>query len=116
MPKNGSKELILKYDIENTCRLAKIDTLKKFIAKIMDDLNPSALQIVDIEDGCVILTFLIPASVADAIFTPTKVFTQQQEEEFQSASILWLKCNGQPFFFGREDHAGSPGNCISPPP
>ena len=99
---NGSSELILKYDIENTCALAKVDKLKKFIAKILD-LRPSALKIVDIEDGCIIVTFLIPASVAEALFTPDTVFTPQQEEELRAASVLWLQCNGHTFQFEKRE-------------
>ncbi len=98
--KKGSKELTLKFDIKNTCKLAQVDELKNVIAEIMD-LNPSALELVDIEDGCVIVTFLIPASVADAIFTANTVFTSQQEDELRAASVLWLKCNGYTFHFGK---------------
>ncbi len=78
------------------------------------DLNPSALELVDIEDGCVIVTFLIPASIADAIFISDKVFTSQQEDKFRAASVLWLKCNGYTFDFkkvkSKERH--NPGNHI----
>ncbi len=112
----GSQKLVLKYDVEQTCRLAKIKKLQKFIAKILD-LNPSALQIIDIKEGCVVLTFLIPASVADAIFTPDTVFTPQQEDELRAKSVLRLMCNGYTFDFGREkeDPADSPGKIpISP--
>ena len=98
--KKGSKELSLKFDIITTCTLAEVVNLKKFIAKIMK-LHPSVLDIVDIEEGCVIVTFLIPASVADALFTPDTVFTPQQEEELRAASVLWLKCNGYTFHFGK---------------
>ena len=97
-PKNGSKELTLKYNVKNTCRLARIVDLKFFIAKILK-IHPSTLQIIDIEDGCVIVTFLVPGFVADTIFTPDTVFTQQQEDEFQAASILWLRCNNCSFNF-----------------
>ena len=106
--KGVSKKLTLKYDVESTCRLAKVDALKKFIAKILD-LSPSALQIVDIEDGCVIVTFLIPTSIAEAIFTPNTVFTSQQEDELRTSSVLWLKCNGYTFHFGKAQ-TESPGN------
>ena len=102
--KVGFKELTLKYDIKYTSTLAKVVELKKFIAEIMD-LNPSALHIVDIEEGCVVVTFLIPASVADAIFTPDTVFTPQQRRELGEASVLWLKCNGLTFDFRK----GKPG-------
>ena len=101
-PKNGSKELILKCDIENTCRLAKITDLKKSISKIFG-LLPSALEIIDIEDGCVVVTFSIPASVADAIFTSNTVLLPHQEDELRNASVRWLKCNGYTFHFGKEE-------------
>lgn len=96
--KEGSKELTLKFDIEITCSLAKVTDLKKSIASILG-LLPSALEIVDIEDGCVIVTHLISASVADAIFTPTAVFTSLQKDELRLAKVLWLKCNGHVFNF-----------------
>ena len=99
-PKDGSKELILKYDIETTCRLAEISNLKMIIAK-MFGLLPSALEIADIEDGCVIVTLHIPASIANAIFTPNTVFTPQQEEELRAAAVLWIKCNGHTYHFGK---------------
>lgn len=98
--KNGSKELTLKYDIETTCTLAKIQDLKKSISQVLE-LSSSALEIVDIEEGCVIVTFLIPISVADALFKPEKVFTPRQEEGLRATSVLWLKCNGHTFPFGK---------------
>ncbi len=107
--KDGSTRVTLKYDIEITCSLAKVNDLKKFIAKILN-LHPSTLQIVDIEEGCVVVTFLIPATVADAIFTPDTVFTPQQEEELQAASVLQLECNGYTFNFEKEAHSENPGD------
>lgn len=100
--KGDSTELTLKYDIESTCRLAKVNELKKLIADILD-LNPSALCLCDIKHGCVIVTFHIPASVADIIFTPNSVLTIQQEDELRSASILWIKCNGHTFHIGERE-------------
>lgn len=99
--KVGFKELTLKYDIEYTSKLAKVDELKKFLAIIMG-LHPSALHIVDIKEGCVVVTFLISASVADTIFIPGIAFTPQQEDELETASVLWMKCNGYTLNFGME--------------
>ena len=95
---NGSKDLALKFDIENTCKLARVIELKKIVARVLK-LHPSTLYLVDINDGCVVVTFHIPASVADAIFTSNTALTIQQEEELQAASVLWLKCNGHTFKF-----------------
>lgn len=99
--KNGSKKLILKYDIKTTCSLTKLTDLKKLIANIMD-MSSLALEIIDIKEGCVIVTFLIPPSIADAFFTPNTVFTPQQEKEMRAASVLWLKCNGRTFHFDKQ--------------
>ncbi len=103
-----SKTLILKFDIENTCRLAKIDELKKFVANFFD-LNPSALHIVDIKEGCVTVTFLIPASVANAIFTLFTKFSSEQEDKLRVHSVLWLECNGYTYHIGEDepDHSDS---------
>ncbi len=110
--KTDSKELTLKFDIETTCSLARVAELETFIANILE-LNPSALELVDIAKGCVIVTFLIPASMADAIFTPDTVFTSEQEDELREASVLWLKCNGYTFHFGKTTvHTESPGNLM----
>ncbi len=107
--KKGSKELTLKVDIKTTCRLTRVVKIKKLIAEIMD-LNPSALELVDIKDGCVVVTFLIPASVADAIFTPDTVFTSQQEDKLRAASVLWLKCNEYTFDLEVKTKSDNQGN------
>lgn len=99
-----SKELTLKFDIESTCRLAKVDELKQFLAEILD-LNPSSLQIVDIQEGCITVTFMIPTSVADALFTPDTKLTSQQEEKFRAALVLWLKCNSCTFHFKESEES-----------
>ncbi len=93
--------------------ILKVPAVLKSIAAIFG-LLPSALELVDIKDGCVIVTFLIPASVADAIFTPDTVFTSQQEDKLRAVSLLWLKCNGCTINFGekklqKEVHTENPG-------
>lgn len=106
--KIGTKELIVKYDIESTCRLAKVKDLEKFIAD-MFDLLPSALEIVDIKDGCIIVTFLIPASVAEVLFTSVTTFSSDQEDQLKCAEVLWLKCNGYTFHFSKGKVTRNPG-------
>lgn len=101
--KNDSKELILKCDIKTTCSLAKIVDLKKQIAGIMN-ISSAALEIIDIEEGCVIVTFSIPTSVADALFTADTEITLQQEAELQAIEVLWLACNGHTFHFEKKKH------------
>ncbi len=105
-------KLILKYNIEYTCRLAKVFDLREAIAEIMN-MKPTALHIVDVKKGCIVVTFLIPASVANTIFTPDTAFNPQQEDELRAASVLWLQCNGYTFHFQSqkdEVYSEPPGN------
>lgn len=101
--KNGTEYIILKFNVKNTCKLAKVFDLKEYVANVLE-LNPSVLQIVDIEVGCILVTFSIPTSIAELLFSSNQVFTQQQKDKFTSESILWLKCNG--FTFNFESHSG----------
>ena len=99
----GSKTMILKFDIDMTCKLAKIQDLTKAVAKILS-LRPSAVRLLHIEEGCVVVTLLIPAPVADFIFSSDKVFTTEEVKEFQALPTLWLKCNGHEYEFLREQN------------
>ncbi len=109
-----SEKLIFKFDIENVCSLAKVDKLKKSVAKIMK-LNSMALQIIDIKEGCIEVTLLIPTSVANAIFTPDTEFTSQQEDEFRTASVMWLEYNGRTFNFedGKQEEVNTKGKAAT---
>ena len=99
----STKKLQLKLNIESTCSLAKLDDLRKPIANILG-IQKSALRIVDIKEGCVEVTFLIPASVADTIFTSDRIFTPQDVHDLQSLSVMSLKCNGYSFEFQKENN------------
>ena len=92
-PRLGAVELILKYDVENTC-------LKDVVANILN-LSPMALHIIDFEESCVVITFLISATVSRILFTPDTVFTEQQDRAFRDALVLWIECNGCTFRFGQ---------------
>jgi hypothetical protein len=65
-------ELVLKFNIDPTCKLARINDLQAAVAVILD-LQASTLQLVDITEGCVVVTFLIPTEVADIIFVDDKL-------------------------------------------
>ena len=86
-----TKKLCLKIDMDETTKITKIKDLESSIAKIFKPtLRPSELQLIDVKKGCLILTFLIPATAADAIFG--KEFNKNQIEMFRSLSVLWLQC------------------------
>ena len=96
-----AKKITLKIDVESTCSLAKILDIKKFLSNILG-IRKSALGILDIKKGCLLVTFVMPASLASNIFTSDKQFSVEEFQQFQSLSILWLECNGFKFDF-RED-------------
>ena len=93
---DSSKKLSLKIDIELTSRLAKLEDLKTVIATIFE-LNSAALRLVNIEEGCVVATFLIPTPVANFIFNEYTILTKKQEASFQELPVQSLKCNGRLF-------------------
>lgn len=92
-PPQESKELVLKFNIKLSTKLNKFTDLKPAIAEILG-INPTTLQLRDIKDGCVVVTFLILTPVADIVFNKHRVLTKEQEEQFQALSVLWLTCNG----------------------
>jgi hypothetical protein len=88
-----SKKLMLKFDIALTCRLAKITDLRSHVAKVLN-MNEAAVQLIDIEEGCLLLTFLIPSKVADILLASDTSFSQNDIEQFRSCSVLWLEVDG----------------------
>ena len=98
----ASKVLILKIDIELTTRMSDIIDLKASFAKILG-VNPTALQLLDIQKGSIVVTFLIPTPVADLLFNEKTLFTDLQENQIRALSVIWMKCNGNMFTFGPED-------------
>ena len=84
-----SEILTLKFDITLPSRITKVFNLKGAIAKILG-VKAHTLHLVGIEKGCVILRFLLPATVAAYIFASG--LTAQQEAGIRALSVLWLKC------------------------
>ena len=104
--KDGSSKLVLKFDIKLTCKVAKIDDLLIAVAKILR-LRASTLQLLGIEEGCVVVTFLIPSVVADVVFVSNKKFSTEDVQEFRVSSVLWLECNGCRYDFSRTKTTGN---------
>jgi transposase len=60
---------------------------------------------VNIDDGCVEVTFLIPTEVANILFYPDRLFSQEDVKEFRDSSVLLLKCNGCEYDFSKDETA-----------
>lgn len=88
---------ILKWDIKLYSEFSEVFELRKEIANILG-LKMSTLRLLDIEEGA-IMTFLVPANVADIIFTGEKKFTAEEVKVFQRLLVLSLKCGDSKFNF-----------------
>ena len=94
-----AKKLILKVDYKKFQKLAKITNLKRALAKILN-LKASAIQLYGIEDGCILVIFLVPVCVADVIFVEENRSTiLKQAGCFQALSVQWLECDGFKVYF-----------------
>jgi len=98
--------LILKFEIKRTSELSKLSDITKAVANALD-LKKSAVRLLSVEEGCVLITFLIPTAVAAYLFTSNTKFSVHQVKAFSILSVLWLKCNGHTFEF-KEDTFHSP--------
>ena len=93
-----TKQLIIIMPCNSTCHLANVRNLRKHVANVMN-LDRSGVLIYDIGVGSVVVTFLIPTSVAEFIFTEDHYFTPQLVKCFESLHIQQLKCNGRIYHF-----------------
>ena len=82
----------LKVDIDEFQQLAKVFDLRRKLANILES-RTSTLFLFDVKKGCVVVTFLIPRSVANIIFNENREFTMKQFKEFKDIEpIQWLEC------------------------
>ena len=85
------EKLKFKFDIEQTSKVAKVFDLKHKIAAILG-VTPSTLRLFSIEEGCLLVTFLTPAFVADKIFSAGGILPTKQIDELRVNSVMWVKC------------------------
>jgi hypothetical protein len=85
---NASSELVLKIgDIEMYDKLAKAVKLQRALAKALGKY-PSELQFISIEEGCVLVKFLISPGVRSTL---TRL-SPQQKRKLEELSITFLQC------------------------
>lgn len=82
----------LKVDLGTLSPLKNILDIQVKFADILD-INYSNLVLLDIKEGCVLLTFLIPEFVAETTFAPGRTFTTEQVKALKELSIKWLICD-----------------------
>lgn len=103
------QKITLVFNINQTCKLAKLFELENDIAEILG-ITPLGLRLLDVERGSVVVTFLIPGYVARMIFTGNRlaeIFSQRQMERFRALHIQCLKYNNNEWHFD-EAHIDTP--------
>ena len=105
---NNSEAIEITFKVGNINMSSKISTVINLRDAIASNLNilPATLKLVSIEEGCVIVTFLIPTVVAEILFANANKLNSKQVERFQSLSIIWVKCGNfmQMFIPGLDHH------------
>ena len=79
--------LNIKFDIKASDKLINVLELQESLALLLE-IMPSDLQILNIEQGCVIVTFLIPPRAAEVAFQHVREFTPEQ---LSRLSVKWIK-------------------------
>ena len=85
----SSEKLVLKFNIPLVCEVAKVFDLKDAVAEYLG-MKSYTLRLMDIEEGCVVVTVLLPTAVANYVFA--NGLTPKQEADIRALSVLWLKC------------------------
>ncbi len=95
---DNSKKVRIKFSIRRTQSLSTVKEVTGAVANVLG-LRASTLRLYGVKKGCVLVTLLIPTSIADALFTSDTLFSPEQKRGFRAASALWLECNGHKFDF-----------------
>jgi hypothetical protein len=98
----ASKELFLKMDLASTSKLAKVTELRDAIADILE-WSSATMRLLDIKDGCVLATFLIPTPVAERVFNKHPALTEEQLKALRELPLLHIECNDYFFDFTAKD-------------
>ena len=103
MEYTGHEKLVFKIDsIQMSDKLVRVVELRHAVAKILK-VKSSELRFVNIEGGCMLVTFLTSAAVAKTI----PELSADQKEEFQKLSILYIKCGDYSLVLPDMSYAGN---------
>jgi hypothetical protein len=94
----ASKTIVFKLNVKLSCKFAKVVDLKSALAKLLG-FHPSAMRFISIEKGSILISFVVPFFAAEYIFYMDKKFSQQEKEQFQALSIVWLDYDNRKFNF-----------------
>lgn len=92
-----SRKFTLKMDLAETTKLTRIIELENYLAPILSSISkesimPSQIKLIDVRKGCLTLTYLVPAVVADAVLTADVGLSEEHIiATLRSLSVLSLK-------------------------
>ena len=87
---DASKRVEVETGIKSTSSIERLMQLRNDIAAILD-LEPYVLRLHRIDDSQMIVGYLIPTLVAEAVFADGRKWLERRER-FRSSSVRWLKC------------------------
>jgi hypothetical protein len=94
----ASKTIVFKSNIRLSGKFADLVDLKSALAKLLG-FHPSAMRLISIEKGSVLVHFVVPSFAAEYIFKSDKKFSKPEKEQFQALSIAWLIYDNRKFNF-----------------
>ena len=82
-------KLMFKLDVDMTMRISQLLELRHSLAAVLG-LWGSTFRLLKVEEGCVIVTFLVYGVIAHEVFNNVK-FTAKQVQDFRALSVVWIK-------------------------
>ena len=80
--------LVLKVDASwDSIHINQLAEIHRNVASILE-VNPHTLYLATVRQGCILMKFLIPSSVAEAVFP----LSASQQEALAAADIMLVKC------------------------
>ena len=92
-----TKTIRLKLDIDLTSKVTRLINIKHTLAAILG-VTPRTLQLISVKRGCVVVTFLIQASVGGVVFADNMI-SPKQVQDIRALPALWMEYDGHRWNF-----------------
>ena len=90
--RRGGKQLVIKIDREwNEMTFSDLDKLRGTFASILG-VKRKDLYLADIQEGCIMCTFMITDELAGRLFPSNNCLTSAQVKSFKDESVHLIKC------------------------
>ena len=86
---DASGKLVVRLDVAPTMRISQLLEVRTCLAGVVG-LWGTAFRLYDVEEGSIIVTFLVPTLIAERVFSNAS-FTPQQAQEFRDLSVMSIQ-------------------------